>query len=494
MARTDGNADRCNPCLAFALNLVLIAAVQPIQRSAMHQLTATEIRAALSAGQTSARAVAEATIARINALNPKLNAIVQRMDDEALAAADAVDLAIRTGAQLGPLAGVPVTIKVISDQIGHATTNGTRAGAKVTALQDNPVVANLRRAGAILIGRSNTPAFSLRWFTRNGVHGATLNPINPKLTPGGSSGGAAAAVASGMGPIAHGTDIAGSIRYPAYACGIHGLRPSLGRVPAMNPSNPDRMIGGQLMAVSGPLARSIPDLRLALQAMASADARDPWYQPMPIQGAARPRRVALCLSPEGMQTDPALQNALRNAALKLQAASWQVDEVALPPLRAAMALQLQLWTADMRRFSGAAIYAEDDPDAVFVYENLCRHAPAPDLHGFMDIFPARARLVRQWRMFLQDYPLVMLPPSGDLPFEDHLDVRSEADFDRVIEAQLPQIAPPLMGLPGLCVTTGQIAGPLGGTPVGVQLLADHYREDLLLEAGEVIAETIAVVG
>lgn len=460
----------------------------------MYHLTATEIRAALTAGEVTARAVAEATILRINAVNPALNAVVQRMDDEALAAADAVDQAMRRGDALGPLAGVPVTIKVISDQIGHATTNGTRAGAAVIAAEDNPVVASLRRAGAVLIGRTNTPAFSLRWFTRNQMHGATINPVNAALTPGGSSGGAAVAVAAGMGAIAHGTDIAGSIRYPAYACGVHGLRPSLGRVAAMNPSAPNRMIGGQLMAVSGPLARSIADLRLGLQAMAVPDARDPWYQPMPLQGAVGPRRVALCMAPEGLQTDPALQSALRAAAVKLQAAGWQVDEVALPPLREAMALQLQLWCADMRRFGGAAIYAEADPDAVFVYENLCRHAPEPDLHGFMDIFPARARLVRQWRMFLQDYPLVLLPPSGALPFVDHLDVRSEADFDGVIEAQMPQIAPPLMGLPGLCVAMGQVAGPLGPTPVGVQLLADQFREDLLLEAGAVIGETIAVVG
>ena len=243
---------------------------------ALHALTATETAALIARGEVSAREVTEASLTRIAAVNPALNAIVQHMPDEALAAADAVDAARRRGEALGPLAGVPVTVKVIADQAGHATTNGLRTQKDLIAATDNPVVANLRRAGAVIVGRTNTPAFSLRWFTRNRLHGATKNPHDPALTPGGSSGGAGAAVAAGMGAIAHGTDIAGSVRYPAYACGVHGLRPSLGRVPAFNATGGDRLIGAQLMAVSGPLARSIPDLRAALAAMSAPDMRDPW--------------------------------------------------------------------------------------------------------------------------------------------------------------------------------------------------------------------------
>lgn len=456
----------------------------------LHRLTATEMRAALARGETTARALTEAAFGRIEAQNPRLNAVVQRCDDQALAAADAVDQALARGQDPGPMAGVPVTIKANVDQAGFATTNGLRLQENLIAATDNPVVANLRRAGAILIGRTNTPAFSLRWFTRNQVHGATINPVNPGLTPGGSSGGAAAAVAVGMGAIGHGTDIAGSIRYPAYACGVHGLRPSLGRVPAFNASGPDRMIGAQLMAVSGPIARSIPDLRLALPAMAARDIRDPWWMPAPLIGPDVPRRLALCLEPEGMAVDPAIKSALRAAAAKAAAAGWQVAEVAIPPLREAVALQLRLWLAEMRRTGGAAIYAEGDADAIFVYENLGRHAPETDLNGFMDLFSARSRLVRQWRAFFADYPVLLCPVSGELPFADHRDTASQADFDAVIEAQTPQIGLPLMGLPGLTVTTGAV----GNTPVGVQLVADQFREDLLLDLGEVIGATIPVVG
>ena len=446
-------------------------------------LTARDLAARVRAREVSAVEVARAVLARMDAVNPRLNAVVQRRDDAALAEAAAVDAALAAGGDLGPLAGVPVTVKVNVDQAGEATTNGLRRQANLMAQEDNPVVSNLRKAGAIIVGRTNTPAFSLRWFTRNSLHGQTLNPWNQSLTPGGSSGGAGAAVASGMGPIAHGTDIAGSIRYPAYACGVHGLRPSLGRVPAFNATVGDRHVGGQLMAVSGPLARSVGDLRLALGAMAARDARDPWQVEAPLVGSERARKVALCLAPEGLAVPARLQEELRKAARKLQENQWVVEEVSTPPWREAVAVQVRLWMADMRRGSEEAVRQEGDPDALFVYDQFRRISPALDFDGLMDALRDRARLTRVWRQFLAEWPLVLCPVSGDFPFENNADVQSAADFDRVFEAQMPQIAPPLMGLPGLALATGFE----GGRPVGVQLLADQLREDLLLAAGEVIA-------
>ncbi|MGB7205415.1 MAG: amidase family protein, partial [Anderseniella sp.] len=221
---------------------------------------ATEIAQLIRIGAVSAVEVTKDALARLDAVNPAINAVVQFMPDEALATAQAIDEDIARGERLPALAGVPVTIKVNVDQHGFATTNGLRLQKDLIATRDNPVVSNLRKAGAVIIGRTNTPAFSLRWFCRNSLHGHTVNPINNAITPGGSSGGAAAATAAGIGCIGHGTDIGGSIRYPAYACGLHGLRPTLGRVPAVNFSGPERHIGGQLMAVSGPLARTIADV------------------------------------------------------------------------------------------------------------------------------------------------------------------------------------------------------------------------------------------
>jgi amidase len=261
------------------------------------RLTATDIAAGVRAGEFSAREVVESALARLTAVNPALNAMVMEFPDEARSAAQAIDDAIARGEAVGPLAGVPVTIKVNTDQAGHATTNGLRLQRDLVAEVDSPVVANLRKAGAVIIGRTNTPAFSLRHFTRNSLHGWTRNPWGRAITPGGSSGGAAAAVAAGIGALAQGTDIGGSVRYPAYACGIHGLRPSLGRVPAVNFSAKDRHIGAQLMAVSGPLARTIADLRLAFGAMAQRDPRDPWWTPAPLWLGDFPKRAALAMAP-----------------------------------------------------------------------------------------------------------------------------------------------------------------------------------------------------
>jgi amidase len=449
------------------------------------KLTATELAPLIATRQISVKEAVSSVLHRIEAVNPGLNSIVQRMDAQALAAADAADRALANGKAPGPLTGIAVTIKVNVDQSGFATTNGLRSQAGLIAEFDSPVVANLRKAGAIIVGRSNTPAFSLRWFTRNGVHGATSNPRDPGLTPGGSSGGAGAAVASGMGAIGHGTDIAGSVRYPAYACGVHGLRPSLGRVPGFNPTAGDRLIGGQLMAVSGPLARSIPDLRLALAAMAAADLRDPWWQPMPLRGAEVARRVAYVEAPEGMPVAGPVRDALRAAAARLSNAGYQVEAVRPPPLIEARDLQLRLWMAEFRQDGTAALRAENDPDACFVYDQFSRHCPEILLPEMMATLKARARLTRLWRSFLADYPLVLCPVSGELPFADHRDVASPAAFDAVLEAQLTMIAIPFMGLPGLTVTTGAV----GSTPVGVQLVADQFREDLLLAAGEILAPT-----
>ncbi len=455
---------------------------------ALADRTATEVAALVASRQVSAREVALAALARIEAVNGRLNAIVARCDDAALAAADAVDVAIARGEAVGAMAGVPVTIKVNVDQSGQATTNGLRLQAGLVAQADSPVVSALRQAGAVIVGRTNTPAFSLRWFTRNSLHGATLNPRVSGITPGGSSGGAGAAVAAGMGALAHGTDIAGSIRYPAYACGVHGLRPSLGRVPAYNATAADRLIGGQLMAVSGPLARSVADLRLGLAAMVRPDPRDPWMISAPLDGPPVPRKVALCVAPDGMAVEPAVRAALEAAAARLAAQGYRVEEAATPPWREAWEVQLRLWMADMRHGAAQAVQREGDPDALFVYDCLSRMVPPMTAEDLMRALQARARLTRLWRCFLSEWPLVLCPVSGEPPFADHLDLRSEDDFARVLAAQLPQIAPPLMALPGLVVTT-DLTGP---APMGVQLLADWHREDVLLAAGEVLAGVVPV--
>ena len=451
--------------------------------------TAQRIAFKIKRREVSVEEVTQSALDRLAQVNPSINAVVDCFDQEALKEARKIDVKLNAGEAVGVLGGVPVTIKVNADQIGRATTNGVRLQKDQIAQEDNPVVANLRRAGAIIIGRTNTPAFSLRWFTRNSLHGHTKNPLNSELTPGGSSGGAAASVAAGIGAIGHGTDIAGSIRYPAYACGVHGLRPSLGRVPAHNFSGPDRFIGAQLTAVSGPIARSIGDLRLALNAMSQPDVRDPWYVEMPLTGGQTPKRLAICTAPDGLVVDPQIKIHLQQAADKIEAAGWQVEEVSLPPLRIAMENQLTLWMAEMKQGASSALAREQDPDAILVHDRLVARCSSGSLDNIMEVLQTRATLTRQWREFLQTYPVVLCPVSGQLPFKDLLDLQTQNDFDEIIEAQMLQIGLPFMGLPCLSVATGQAEG----RPVGVQLVASHFREDLLLDLGEIIGKTIPAV-
>ncbi|MGA2288272.1 amidase family protein [Bradyrhizobium sp.] len=447
------------------------------------RLSAADLAALIRSRKVSAKEAAASALLRLDAVNPKINAVVDHRPDEVLAQAASVDAAIAANEDVGALAGVPVTVKVNIDQQGFATTNGLRLQRETIAQSNSPVVDNLRKAGAVILGRTNCPAFSYRWFTTNLVHGDTKNPRDPGITPGGSSGGAGAAVAAGIGAIAHGTDIAGSIRYPAYACGVHGLRPTMGRVAAFNAALPERGIGAQISAVSGPLARTIGDLRIALEAMAGRDVRDPWWVPAPLQGPDEPKRAALCLQPDGLETVAEVKMAVAAAGLRLQQAGWVVEELATtPPLREPAELQTRLWLGDGYEAQLAAAEREGDPGALACLRGNRAKVQPFDAAAFSLALTRRATLARQWLQFLETYPVLLMPVSAELPFPDGLDLRDEASFARVWRAQLPQIAIPFLGLPALTVTTGLV----GRIPVGVQIVATRYREDLCLLAGAAI--------
>jgi amidase len=444
------------------------------------RLSAADLASLITSKKVSAKEAATAALARLDAVNPKINAVIDHRPAEVLAQAESIDAAIARGEVAGPLAGVPVTVKVNIDQEGFATTNGLKLQRDAIAKSNSPVVDNLRKAGAVILGRTNCPAFSYRWFTTNLIHGDTKNPRDPGITPGGSSGGAGAAVAAGIGHIAHGTDIAGSIRYPAYACGVHGLRPTIGRIPAFNAALPERPIGPQISAVSGPLARTIGDLRIALAAMSAKDFRDPWWVPAPLEGPAMPKRAALCLNPDGLDPIAEVKAAVADAGKRLERAGWTVEEIATtPPLREPADLQTKLWLGDGYEAQLEAAEREGDPGAL-----ACLRGNKAKVFPFdlSKTLTRRATLTRQWLEFFERYAVLLMPVSGELPFPDQLDCKDDASFARVWRAQLPQIAIPFMGLPGLTVSTGLV----GRIPVGVQLVSGRYREDLCLAAGEAI--------
>jgi amidase len=249
--------------------------------------SASELAALIARKEVSSREVVEAHLARIAAVNPKLNAIVKVLAEEARKGADEADRKVASQDALGPLHGVPFTIKENIDLAGTATTWGLPAFARAVVPLDVPVVERMRKAGAVPIGRTNLPDMGLRVHTHSSLHGVTRNPWNAGRTAGGSSGGEAAALASGMSPLGLGNDIGGSLRNPASACGIVSIRPSQGRVPdaGVIPAA-DRPLAVQMMQVNGPMARTVADVRLALQVISGAHPRDPWSLDTP---AERPR-------------------------------------------------------------------------------------------------------------------------------------------------------------------------------------------------------------
>ena len=446
---------------------------------------AVELAAAIRTRRISSREATRAVLDRLAAVNPALNAVTVLLADQALAAADRADAAVRRGEALGPLHGVPVTIKENVDQEGAATANGVPAFKDLMATTDSPPVANWKRAGAVIVGRTNTPAFSLRWDTDNELRGRTFNPWSRRHTPGGSSGGAAAALAVGIAPLAHGNDLGGSIRYPAYCCGVAGIRPTLGRVPSYNQTAADeRPPGTQLMSVQGPLARRVRDVRLGLAAMSARDPRDPWWAPAPLLGelAARPVRVALTIDPAkgGVRADVAA--AVREAGNALANAGYAVEEIEPPDVEGVAATWATICINEMRhvtqpwirKYGGAAINRSLDLTLAAV--------PDVGLDGYMQALALRAKHIRDWTLFMERYPLVVGPVSTEPPFEIGFDTTSAERHAEVTRAQRLLVAVNLLGFPAVSVPTGVA----GGLPLGVQVIGARYREDLCLDAAEAI--------
>ena len=457
---------------------------------------AADLARAIRAREVSSREAVESCLARIAAVNPRVNAIVDLMVDEALAAADKADAAVKTGADLGALHGVPVTLKINVDMAGRPTTNGVVAFKNKIPEAESPPVILWRKAGAIFIGRTNVPAFSTRYFTDCELHGRTLNPWDPRRTPGGSSGGAAAAVATGMGALAHGNDRAGSIRYPSYACGVYGLRPSLGRVPTFEPGVPETLaVATQLANTQGPLARSVRDLRLGTLAMMGRDARDPWWVPVPLRDEAPAKgRVALCAGIPEAEVDPAVAAAVRQAGKWLAEAGYAVEEAPPPHLHEAGSLFFTLVVSenavskDDRAGTTKAIEALGDEACKRARRSMVAAIQPLDYEGYVSALARRAALLRRWMVFFERYQFAVLPVSWQRPFAVDEDQKGDAAMAALLRAQVPTLACSTLGLPGLACP----ATLADGVPVGVQLVGPRYGEELLFAGAQAIEARTAV--
>ena len=422
---------------------------------------------------------------RIEQVNPSLNALTRVLQEEALAAAAEVDAGLARGDSPGPLAGVPFTVKENIDLAGTATTWGMAALARAEAPIDAPQVANLREAGAIPIGRSNLPDFALRWHTDNGLHGATINPFDRSLTPGGSSGGEAVALATGMTPLGLGNDLGGSLRWPAQCCGTASIRPTLGRVPSATVIEPsDPLIGIQLMNAQGPMARKVEDLRLALQLMCRPSDRDPWYVPAPLgSGNDGQLRVAVVRDPAGAGVEPSVAEAVDRAARALREAGHAVADAEPPGVVEAARGWGTLIAADLERMT-PFVEQLACPDANRFLEIARQAIPAPTAEAYSLAFAGRHGLLRAWADFFRSYDVVLAPIATmpAFPVGADLDPTGAGAF---VTALRMVVAVNYLGLPSAAVPLGDSAAPQA-----VQLIGPRFREDLCLDAAEAVERTL----
>jgi amidase len=445
--------------------------------------------ARLSAGELSARELAEHYLERIAEVEPRLNAVIAIEPDAVRTEADAADAARRTG-DSRPLLGLPVTIKDSIEVAGMPCTGGSLARADYVPDADATVVARLREAGALVLAKTNVPEYSSSYETDNAVHGRTSNPLDPERTCGGSSGGEAALAGADASPLGIGTDGGGSLRVPAHYCGVVGLRPTVGRVPDTGTWPSTRASGYQDLFCVGPIARFVEDVALVLPVISGPDGIDPYALPAPL---GRPEDVDVSgLSVGWFADDPRLEvtpgthAALAAAVEGLRAAGADVREVSAP------------WDEDPTGLFFDCVAADGgaQPRADVAAAGGNHH---PQFQGLLDAVADRGVSAADWfevqrrvhrlraavRGLASTVDLLLCPvvagpaplhgtPPGGLPQESYGEYRA---FDYVHLFALG-------GLPAMSVP----AGREDGMPVGVQLAAAPYREDIVLAAGAALEE------
>lgn len=463
---------------------------------ALWRMSACDLSEAVARKDVSAAEAVGAAVERMRATNGALNAVVEDLGEAAMKEAARLDEAMAKGGPVGPLHGVPVTIKINVDQKGHATSNGVPALKDLIAPADAPVVDNLLRAGAVVIGRTNTPEFSFRAHTGNPLYGETKNPWGDHVSPGGSSGGAGSAVMAGMGALAHGNDIGGSLRFPAAACGAATVKPGLGRVPAYNPSQKaERGMLAQNMSVQGLIAREVRDVRLGMKSLITYDARDPWMVAAPWDGPAAegPVRVAFTKNMHGFDLHADVEAALDAAAAALADAGYQVEAVDPPHLKETAMAGYAALMGEVKALMGPDIakYGSDTLNALFdlYFEKF------PPYEG-VDLLKAMAQrsfYAREWSLFQERYPLVLTPFLPQPFFAPGRDADGEEGMMEALGAAIWSFSMNYLGLPAGNVPAGFTTARGAGQPIGVQIVGRRFREDMVLDACEAVERRVGVM-
>jgi amidase len=443
----------------------------------IHRLPLVEMASLARSGAISSLELVEAHLARIEQINPHFNAFTMVLADQARASARRAD----QGLKIGPLHGIPLTVKDSYDVLGLPTRLGSCFAPEAPASEDSTVAQRLRRAGAIILGKTNTPEFLSSYETDNYITGRSNNPWNVERTPGGSSGGEAAAIASGCSPGGVGTDGGGSIRVPAHFCGIAGLKPTPGRISLIGYRSSDAATG---ITVAGPMARSVADVRLLFEVLAGYDDRDPLSAPVElrspkIEGA----RVGVFEAFYDTPVQPAVRRAVQEAAATLAGLGFAVDAFRPEGLERAP----NLWSfffAELPARASKERIAGREAEAHWTYtENLDRLLERPPAPGWQVIesLAARDRMRRALVEQMRNVPFLLMPVSSIVAFP-HRERKfaTEAKPIGLFQAMMPVTAFNLLGMPALSVP---FTLDEQGMPVGVQIVGRPWEEEALLELG-----------
>ena len=447
--------------------------------SDLTQASAVELGRLYRAKTASPVETITAVLARAEAVNPTLNALTLVDTETALAAARASEARWASGAPLSRLDGVPVTVKELVRVKGWPHSMGSRLADKSPAAEDAPAVARLREAGAIVWSQNASPEYGHKGVTDSPLHGITRNPWNPQRTPGGSSGGAGAAVAAGLGPLAIGTDGGGSVRIPAAFTGLVGLKATYGRIPAWPPS-----MHGDL-ANTGPMTRTVADCALMLNEMAKPDPRDPFAAPPDardwtdgLSAGVKGLKVGL-ISPAGrVWREPPIEARLAGAAKVLEGLGAIVEPLEPPPEAAeAGRVWVTHWFSAMQRLLQlypAERHGEFDPSLL----EQARTGEKYSLQTLVDAMVERRTISTAWNLVFAKVELVIMPTLNVLPFP-------VGQGQPVGPDGRPNFAwsnTSLFNLTRHPALSAPLAPSDDGLPIGLQIVAAHYRDDLVLAA------------
>jgi amidase len=456
---------------------------------ALWRKSAIELAGLIKDKSVSSVEVVESHLERINDVNPYLNAVTVILADSAMDMARKAD----NSQPAGRLHGVPFSVKENIDCLGSATTQGVPAMVGAMPTRDAVVVQRMKAAGAIPISRTNLPEFALRISTANPLHGRTMNPWHAERVAGGSSGGEASSIASGMSPIGLGNDIGGSLRNPAYCCGIASLKPTTGRIPSDSSLPPeDGGLSAQMMNVQGPMARHVADVKLGYEILSGRHYRDPVSVDVPLYGdPPTSKSLAIVTAIPGVTLPEATVSAINQAAEILMSSGYQIEEICPPELPLINELWGQLLSKDIAALLPQVDGVLSDEATGMLKDVLDIYQPNnPENHSAMAVLHAeRSRLRRLWSEFFLKYPAIVGPVWTQLPFFHDDDVVPRQGARLTIDC-LQFITPGnLLGIPAAVVPTGIS----DGLPTSVQIYADMWREDICLELAGLIEQRVGQI-